>query len=83
VKRFLVAAFVLLIPVAAVAQERKTPVAVGHTGKDQVGMLFAEALNRELSHSVLYEPMKKNEKGFRFLCGPQFCVYHRHRVGKG
>jgi hypothetical protein len=65
VERFLIAAFVLLIPVAVGAQE-KTPVAVGHTGKDRVGTFFVDALNRELSHSALYEPMKANEKGFRF-----------------
>jgi hypothetical protein len=65
-KRKLVAALALLIASAVAAQERKTPVSVAHTGKDEVGTLFAAAFNRQLSHSPLYEPMNENEKGFRF-----------------
>jgi hypothetical protein len=65
-KGLLTAAFALLIPFANAAQGRKTPVSVGHTCKDQVGTLFAEAFTRELSHSVLYEPLSGNENGFRF-----------------
>jgi hypothetical protein len=65
-KGLLTAMFVLLIPFANAAQERKTPVSVSHTGKDQVGTLFAEAFGRALSHSALYEPLSGNESGFRF-----------------
>jgi hypothetical protein len=60
---------VLLIPLAVAAQQRKTPVAVGHTGKDEVGSLFVDALNREIAQSGHYEPMGKTEKGFRFYVG--------------
>jgi hypothetical protein len=59
--------FTLLIPLSGAPQERKTPVSVGHTGKDQVGMLFVEAFNRELSHSTRYAPMSESDKGLRFF----------------
>jgi hypothetical protein len=65
-KRKLVAAFALLVASTVTAQERKTPVSVAHTGKDAVGTLFAEAFKKELLHSVRYESMKGDEKGFRF-----------------
>jgi len=66
-KTLLLVIFTLLIPFFAAAQEPKTPVSVGHTGKDQVGTLFVEAFNRELSHSTRYTPMNESDKGFRFF----------------
>jgi hypothetical protein len=55
--RLIAVVFVLLIPCASSAQERRIPVSVSRTGQDQVGSLFAAALKRELSHSKQYEPM--------------------------
>jgi hypothetical protein len=50
------------------AQERRIPVSVSRTGVDRVGSLFVAALNRELSHSIRYEPMPTEgiDKGLRF-----------------
>ena len=58
----------LVIPCAGFAQDRKTPVSVSHTGKDQVGMLFVAALDRELSNSNGYRSLRTGEKesGLRF-----------------
>jgi hypothetical protein len=66
-KGLFVLALTLLTPFAAAAQERKTPVSVQRTGNEQVGTLFVEALNRELSRSSRFEPMSENERGFRFF----------------
>jgi hypothetical protein len=66
-KKLLLVIFTLLIPFSGAAQERKTPVSVGHTGNDEVGKLFVEAFNRELSHSTRYAPMNESDKGFRFF----------------
>ncbi len=58
----------LVIPCSGFAQDRKTPVSVSHTGKDQVGVLFVAALDRELSNSNKYRPLRagENESGLRF-----------------
>ena len=66
-ERIFVVAVALLIPLAAAAQPLKTPVSLGHTGKDQVGSLFVEAFSRQLSRSPRYESMSESEKGFRFF----------------
>jgi len=65
-KQILVAVLALMFSGAGFAQDQKTPVSVGHTGKDEVGSLFVGAFNRQLSHSARYEPMKGLETGFRF-----------------
>jgi hypothetical protein len=64
--RLLVAALVVLIPAASIAQMRKTPVSVSHTGQDRVGTLFVAAFKQKVLHSDGYELMKDDEKDLRF-----------------
>jgi hypothetical protein len=66
-KQLFLVSLVLLASLTAAAQQRKIPVSVAHTGKDQVGSLFVDAFNRELARSSGYEPMSEGEKGFRFF----------------
>jgi hypothetical protein len=63
------AVLALLFACTGAAQERQIiPVSVSRAGKDQVGLLFLAALNRELSHSLRHGPMPANptNKGLRF-----------------
>jgi len=62
------AVFVLLVASASIAQEHRIPVSVSRKGEDQGGALFVAALNRELSHSIRYQPMSVDgtDKGLRF-----------------
>jgi len=58
----------LLLASGSMAQERKISVSLSRTGEDHVGSLFVEALNRELSNSIRYQPMPSEgiDKGLRF-----------------
>jgi hypothetical protein len=60
-------AVALLAPIAALAQQPKTPVSVGRWGKDEVGSLFEASFKRQLSRSSFYEPATEGEKGVRFF----------------
>jgi hypothetical protein len=64
-KHFITLVVALLIASSSRAQHAKTPVSIGHSGKDQVGSLFVEAFDREIERSHTYERMGENEKGFR------------------
>ncbi len=64
--RLLYLGLVLVVPLIAVAQTRKTPVSVAHTGKDQVGVLFVKAFERDIARSDRYEPVKGEGDGLRF-----------------
>jgi hypothetical protein len=44
----------MLVPCASLAQEQRIPVSVSRSGQDQVGSLFAKALEQELSRSTRY-----------------------------
>jgi hypothetical protein len=65
-KHLMVLTIALLIASSATAQHSKTPVSIGHSGKDQVGSLLIEAFDREIGRSHTYERMSEKEKGFRF-----------------
>ena len=65
-KQLLAVCCVLTASLTTEAQARKTPVWVAHTGKDQVGVFFVKAFERDIARSDRYEPMKGEGDGLRF-----------------
>jgi hypothetical protein len=68
VKLLLVVILWVFVPCSVFAQDSKIPISVAHTGKDEVGAQFAEALSRQISASTHYKPMPAagTENGLRF-----------------
>jgi len=66
--RVSIVVFALMVPLTVGAQDKKLPVSIKHFGKDQVGGLFAEAFEREVSNSSAYK--RTSEQGR----GPEFYV---------